>query len=135
MQKIIALLGIYLGVSLSCSAEVERKHVSLTLTNDSSEILTYLGPSNTNPETLFLVAPKIIMPGKHISVTAISTDYNLPDLSADLRFQDELGRIHLYHVADPAQLHYARHTLILSDQQNIYQLTNLDHPQLHLQYS
>jgi len=133
MKILKIILMSLLCISLSAFADTEKKHMRFTLANDSDEILSFVGVDNSNQENLFIVSPKLIMPGSHITVTIISSDYNTPDMSGDLRFEDEMGKIHLFHVSNAEQMHFARQELILSDKQDILQLTNSDSPKLDLQ--
>ena len=101
---------------------------TLTLVNESHETLVYTGFNNTNPETLFIVSPKVVLPGATVTITSISNDMNFADLSGDIHFQDNLGKDHLLHVTDPQQVHYTKPNFLMGDPKTLARVVN-NHPQ------
>ena len=104
----------------SMATELPNLKMTLTLVNQSNETLSYAGFTNTNPENIFLVSPKVIMPGATVTITAVSGDLNFTDLSADIHFADSFGKDHLFHVNDPQQIHYGHR----SQDKSMASLTN-----------
>jgi hypothetical protein len=86
-------------------AHLPKTTMTVTLVNDSNETLTYTGFTDTNTENIFLVSPKVILPGTQVRVTGVSNNYNWPDLSGDLHFADSQGKTLTFHVTDPRQIH------------------------------
>lgn len=125
--RVAVILCAALATSINY-AYANEKLPRLTLTqsfiNQSANTLTYTGVSDTNPETIFLVSPKIILPGSTFRVTSISNNYNVPDLSGSLYFQDTLGMTHTLHVTDASQMHYGQAAFVMRDNISIARLTH-----------
>jgi hypothetical protein len=95
---------------LICTASDAHHHLpkltlTVTLVNHSNQTLTYTGVTDTNTENIFLVSPKVVLPGGTVWVTSVSNNENVPDMSGNLHFEDCAGKKIIYHVADPHQLH------------------------------
>ena len=109
MKKLLAIL---LFACVASTVSYANDHLprvtqTVTLVNQSDEVLTYSGITDTNPENVFLVSPKTIMPGSTVTITSVSNNYNVPDLSGNAHFQNHTGKDYTVHVTDPKQMHYA----------------------------
>lgn len=96
--------------SVASFADSQNLKITMTLVNQSNETLSYNGFSNSNPENIFLVSPRVIMPGAKVTITALSSDLNFADLSGDIHFDDSHGKDHVFHLTDPQQMHYGKTT-------------------------
>jgi hypothetical protein len=107
MMKILKLLPIFIFFfSASCEAQHSQKlTLTVTLINHSSHVLTYTGVTDTNTENIFLVSPKVVLPGGTLRVTSVSNNDFQPDLSGNLHFAESDGKNVIYHLSDPHQLH------------------------------
>jgi hypothetical protein len=134
-QSLITFLSLIATLlTMNAWADLPNLKLSVTLVNESHEVLIYTGFTNANPENIFLVSPKIVMPQEKVTITALSNDYNFADLSGDIHFQDNLGKDHSYHLTDPQQMHYAQSNFLLGDAKSLARLVNI-HPQpLNLTY-
>jgi hypothetical protein len=94
----------------STYANLPNLKITMTLVNQSKETLSYTGFTNTNPENIFLVSPTVILPGSTVTITGVSNDYNFADLSGDIHFIDSFGQDHTFHINDPQQMHYTKHS-------------------------
>jgi hypothetical protein len=104
--KLLATMICALITSATFAAEhLPKLTMTVTLVNQSKETLTYTGVTDTNMENIFLVSPKIILPGSQVRVTSVSNNYNVPDLSGDLHFTGSGGKAITFHVTDPRQIH------------------------------
>lgn len=116
-------------------AELPNLQMTMTLVNQSKETLSYAGFSNNNPESIFLVSPKVVLPGSTVTITSISNDYNFADLSADFHFVDTKGKDHLFHMNDPQRLHYEHSTLMTQDAKVLQEMKETSQQGLALSYS
>ncbi len=96
----------YLSTGSYAGNHLPRVTMTIRLINQSQETLIYTGVTDTNPENVFLVSPKIVMPGNTITITTVSNNYNVPDLSGNVHFQAPLGGSYAFHVSDAKQMHY-----------------------------
>jgi hypothetical protein len=111
-MKILKLLAILFFVSVFTTAVAQEHLPKLTLTvtlvNTSNDTLAYTGVTDTNTENIFLVSPKIVLPGAQMRVTSVSNNYNVPDLSGNLHFATSEGKSVVLHVTDPRQIHIGK---------------------------
>jgi hypothetical protein len=110
--------------------------MTVTLVNQSSDTLTYSGVTDANPENVFLVSPKVIMPGSTVTVTSVSNNYNVPDLSGNVHFQDRTGKNYAVHVSDAKQMHYGNEAhFVMADEKFIPKLITHNESPLVMTYS
>jgi hypothetical protein len=131
MKKITLLVSL-LCVNFLCYAGEKLPQTSriLSFVNTSTETLAYIGVTETNLENIFLVSPKVVLPGKTVTVTIASNNYNIPDLSGNLQFQDNAGKRYSLHVSDPRQMHFGQRTFATGTQSAL--LTQADPSVLEL---
>jgi hypothetical protein len=108
IQKLLAIIlfACVCSTGSYASDHLPRVTMTVTMVNQSKETLTYSGVTDANPENVFLVSPKVIMPGSTVTVTSVSNNYNWPDLSGNVHFQDRSGKNYAVHVSDSKQMHY-----------------------------
>jgi hypothetical protein len=108
-MKVLTLLATMLGLMFTTVSFAEEHLPKLTMTvtliNSSNDTLTYTGVTDTNQENIFLVSPKVILPGSQVRITGVSNNYNWPDLSGNVHFSDNTGKTVTFHVTDPRQIH------------------------------
>lgn len=130
------LIACLLSTGSHANSHLPRVNMTIRLINQSQEILTYAGVTDTNPENIFLVTPKIVMPGSHITITTISNNYNIPDLSGNFHFQAPLGKNYAFHVSDAKQMHYNKEVhFVIADGKFIPKLLALNKTPLAMTYS
>jgi hypothetical protein len=112
-MKILKLLAILFFISVLTAPAIAQEHLpkltmTVTLINTSNETIAYTGVTDTNTENIFLVSPKIVLPGAQVRVTSVSNNYNVPDLSGNLHFATSEGKSVVLHVTDPRQIHIGK---------------------------
>jgi hypothetical protein len=118
------------------SDHLPRVKMMMTLINQSQHTLIYSGVTDANPEDIFLVSPKIILPGSSVTITSVSNDYNVPDLSGNLHFDDTQGKSYAFRVSDAKQMHYNTEAhFVLKDGKSISKLIARSETPLMMTYS
>jgi hypothetical protein len=141
MMRIFIKLAVILIASLLSAWSIADSHLprvtmTVTLLNQSNNTLTYRGLRDANPENIVLVSPKVVLPGNSVTITTVSNNYNVPDLSGNLYFQDSLGKNHAFHVSDAKQMHYGNEAhFVLNDVKCVSQLIAHNDASLAMTYS
>jgi opacity protein-like surface antigen len=118
------------------SDHLPRVTMTMTMINQSNDTLTYNGVTDTNPENVFLVSPKVIMPGSTVTITSVSNNYNVPDLSGNVHFQDRSGKNYAVRVNDAKQMHYGNEAhFVMGDEKFIPKLITSNESPLAMTYS
>lgn len=140
-MKIQTLLATILFACVYSTGSYAHDHLprvamTVKLVNQSNDTLIYNGVTDANPENVFLVSPKVIMPGSTVTVTSLSNNYNVPDLSGNMHFQDRSGQDYVVRVNDPKQMHYGNEAhFVMRDEKFIPKLMTHNASPLVMIYS
>lgn len=96
---------------------VSDNMLQLTIKNNTTEVLHYMGASHTNPGSIFIINMIDIFPGGQAVVTCMSSPYY--DLAGELHFNDAAGNGNLLTVLDRRLIHYGQPIFSMSNNQFI----------------